>query len=556
MLHSHKPDRISLLPGALWVTVFITGAEILAVEIVGARLITPQFGVSLYVWSSLIAVTLIALAIGYALGGWLSDRRRAPGDLCLLLLLAALTLGAVPVLAGPVFSLTSDFGLRLGSFLSAGLLFTPPLIALAMITPYAVVLLSVRSSASGDGGSGGRGASPPEYKIGRAVGSVYALSTAGSVVGALATGFWLVPSLSLPRIFIGLALGLVVVAALLWPIDRRWPAAVLLAGTAITLWTLWGDGSLTERPAVSSRFHQLFAGQSLYGEWRVLETDDTTDTDSTRLLLLNGIIQSGIDSQGVSVFPYSHLMERLLIAMHPAPQRVLLIGLGGGVMARSLRDGGAGSPVEVDVAEIDPMAAELAERYFGYAPSGGRLPGGLLNDGRLFIEDGRRLLNRLDRRYAAVILDAYAAETLPFHLLSLEAFQAVWRHLEPGGVLLINDRELAGAATSPGLRALTRTLRAVFPVVEVYESKTGGALDSRFVVASMVSGTSMEWGTPLESVEVTLKTGPFRGQPMTARVQSIDDRSGQLLTDAFNPMEWLDAPVAEAAREATRRYMR
>jgi spermidine synthase len=209
------------------------------------------------------------------------------------------------------------------------------------------------------------------------------------------------------------------------------------------------------------------------------------------------------------------------------------------------------------VAEIDPIAVELAQRYFDFAPPSGVLDGGDGEDGgRLFIEDGRRLLNRLDRRYDAVILDAYAAETLPFHLLSLEAFQAVRRHLEPDGVLLINDRELAGAAASPGLLALIRTLREVFPLVEVYASETGGALDSRFVVASMQSGKLGMATTRPDAVEVTLETGPFRSRPMTARVQSIDDRAGRLLTDAFNPMEWLDAPVAEAAREATRRYLR
>lgn len=584
MLHSHTPDRSSLLPGALWVTAFITGAEILAVEIVGARLITPQFGVSLYVWSSLIAVTLIALAVGYALGGRVADRRgrhgtKSSGDLCLLLLIAALALASVPSLAGPVFSLTSDLGLRSGSLLSAGLLFTLPLAALAMITPYIVRLLVVRSIAYGDGGSGGRGASPPEYNIGRAVGGVYALSTAGSVLGALATGFWLVPLFPLPRIFLVLALGLVVVAALLWAVDRswrqwrRWPAVVLLIGTALAL---WGGGSASAGPVISARFHRLFEGQSLYGEWRVLETDEPHDPDGARLLLLNGIIQGGVDPEEKSVFPYTHLMEQLLESWHPEPRRLLLVGLGAGVMARSLQQIGHGSPVEVDVAEIDPMAVELARRYFGYAPPTGTIAAprqvlGQLSSsqreregegatqaptietGRLLIEDGRRLLSRTNRLYDAVILDAYAAEALPFHLFSVEAFRAVRQRLEPDGVLLINTRELAGTIASPGLQAVVRTLREVFPVVAVYASRTGGPLDSRFLVASMHKGQSA--GKP-EAVAVTLERGPFRGSLMTAWALPIDDRGGRLLTDAFNPMEWLDAPVAEAAREATRRYLR
>ena len=528
MAHSQKPKPTPLVNGALWATVFLTGAEILAVEIVGARLITPQFGVSLYVWSSLIAVTLIALAVGYALGGPLADRRAAQGDVCLLLLAAALALGSVPPLTGPVLTIASDYGLRLGSLLSAGLLFTPALIALAMITPYAVRLLARNPG-----------------RLGTAVGGVYALSTTGSVLGALATGFWLVPSIPLPRIFILLAFGLVGAAALLWVVDwmwRAWLTALLLAGTLVALWgTDLSIGMIGGTRGGPERFRPLFTGQSLYGEWRVVEAPDT---DHTRLLLLNGIIQGGVDASGVSIFPYSHLMERLLDAWHPAPRRLLLIGLGSGVMATSLQRTG-GAPVEIDVAEIDPMAVELAQRYFGYVP-----PAGPTRPGRLFIEDGRRVLNRRDRRYDAVILDAYAAEALPFHLLSVEAFQAVRQQLEPDGLLLINDREPAGSPASQGLQALTRTLRAIFPVVEVYESKTGGALDSRFVVASLSMAVRPE------SVGVTLETGPYRGRQITAGISPIDDRDGQLLTDAFNPMEWLDAPVAEAMREATRRYLR
>lgn len=59
----------------LYLTVFITGATVLMLEILGTRIIAPYFGSSLYVWSSLISVTILSLAIGYFLGGWVADKK-------------------------------------------------------------------------------------------------------------------------------------------------------------------------------------------------------------------------------------------------------------------------------------------------------------------------------------------------------------------------------------------------------------------------------------------------------------------------------------------------
>ncbi|MEW6325392.1 MAG: fused MFS/spermidine synthase, partial [Nitrospirota bacterium] len=419
----HAPAR--LRRPILLATVFVTGAGILALEIVGARLISPQFGVSLYVWSALITVTLVALAAGYAAGGWLADRRASPGDLGLLIALAALGVAAVPPLASPVFDATARLGLRLGALGSAFLLVAAPLAALAMVTPYAVKLL-----AAGTG------------HIGVSTGVVYAVSTAGSVAGALAAGFALVPRLSLDAICYLLALVLIVAAALSWlaagASPRRMVPTILLGLLTLLISAI---GFRSPEPAFFSG--ELFHGQSLYGELRVI------DVAGARLLLLNGIIQSGLDAGGASIYPYSHAMERLL---PPDARRLLLVGLGGGALVRSLQRG----PMVVDVVELDPLVADLARRYFGYAPGAGTL----------FIEDGRRFLNTTDRRYDAILLDAYAAEAPPHHLLSVEAFTMVRARLAPEGVLLLNYREVAGDRRgSQAIPALMRTLHAVFPAV-------------------------------------------------------------------------------------------
>ncbi len=528
---NRRPARF--LSAYLCLTLLVTGAEILALEIVGARLISPQFGVSLYVWSSLITVTLAALAVGYGLGGWLADRRSTPNDLFVILVVAALLMAAIPFLAPPIFSVSARLGLRAGALCSAALLVAPPLLALSMVTPYAAKLL-VAIFAHGDGGIGGRGASPPKYnavlgRLGATVGGVYALSTAGSVVGALVTGFVLVPQFSLDRILDLLALGLVMVAVLYWLATR--------AFGALTVVGLLLGGALLFRPSPDRLspirhpgFHQLFQSQSLYGDLRVVEFEET------RYLVIDGIIQSGIDREGVSVFPYTHAMERLALAWHPGVDSALVIGLGAGVLPQSLRRDRVDA---VDVVEIDPAVERAAERYFGYARGADRL----------VIDDGRRFLNLTERRYDAIFVDAFSSEALPAHLFSVEAFGAMRRHLTPDGVLLINDRELVGPGDSAAHQALARSLRALFPRVLVYGIDAGESVQSRIFVALPQSSAR----TP-EPIDVTLATGPFRGCCIAAVPREFNDHDGLLLSDGFNPIDLLDAPAAEAMRQANRRF--
>jgi spermidine synthase len=362
------------------------------------------------------------------------------------------------------------------------------------------------------------------------------VSTAGSVVGALATGFLLVPRLPLDWICYLLALSLLLAAALFRLAAGAFRAAALVIALPIAGWLLSLAG-LWPVAAEPLRGRTLFHGQSLYGELRVVEMD------KARLLLLNNIVQSGIDGAGRSVFPYPVLMEQLVPPQTPmTPSPVLLIGLGGGVRARSLERGTPDrQPVAVDVVELDPLVAELARRYFGYAPRAGAL----------VIEDGRRFLQTTDRRYAAILLDAYAAEALPAHLFSAEAFDLMRRRLTPDGRLLLNYRALAGNPDAGrAFQALGRTLRTVFPSVTVFDIDAEGPLHSQIFVATMAPA-----GRPRGPELITLPSGPFSGRPIAVTAIDVTPSEGLVLTDGYNPMEFLDAPAAEMTRLANRRYL-
>src|SRR5262245_63454462 len=110
----------------------MTGAAVMVIELIGTRIIAPFYGASLYVWSSLISVTMIALAVGYFAGGWIADRKTRAG-LSLIIALAGVATLVIPWIARPVLTATDSLGLRMGAFSSALLLFFPSLTLLGMV---------------------------------------------------------------------------------------------------------------------------------------------------------------------------------------------------------------------------------------------------------------------------------------------------------------------------------------------------------------------------------------------------------------------------------------
>src|SRR5262249_41969953 len=172
----------------LLATVFVTGSCVILIEILGTRVIGPVFGVSLFIWSALLAVTLGALALGYYLGGMLVDRSPTPRVLGLMVMASGLLLAVVPMLSRAVLASTVALGPRAGSLVAAAVLFAPSLIALGTIGPIAVRLATLDLRRAGHG-----------------VGSVYAISTAGSLIGVFVTAFVLVPALETNYILLGAA---------------------------------------------------------------------------------------------------------------------------------------------------------------------------------------------------------------------------------------------------------------------------------------------------------------------------------------------------------------
>ncbi len=185
----------------LGLLVFVVGASSLGCEIAAARLVAPQFGASTVIWANTIATVLLALSLGYWLGGSVADRAPHVRGLSLLVLGAAGLLAIVPLIGSPLLELSADTvgtagtGELLGSLAAIVLLVAPPVILLGCVAPYAIRLTV-----------------PDVDSAGRTAGRLYAISTVGSLAGVWLSALVLVPFAGTRLTFLTFALALAVVA--------------------------------------------------------------------------------------------------------------------------------------------------------------------------------------------------------------------------------------------------------------------------------------------------------------------------------------------------------
>jgi len=176
--------------------VFLGGFAVMVLEIIGARFLAKDFGGSFYVWISQIGVILIALALGYAIGGALADRFRRAGFLAGPLTVAALAIWFIPDFTPPlieriVMRHPLEHGIpplwqKLDPVLGSTLVFFLPCLVLASLPPYMIRLASQRVE-----------------HVGTISGLIYAASTVGSIAGVFVSGYVLIDYVDVPDIFRG-----------------------------------------------------------------------------------------------------------------------------------------------------------------------------------------------------------------------------------------------------------------------------------------------------------------------------------------------------------------
>lgn len=427
------PEEHFMQTAMLLLVAFLSGAILMALELIGFRVVGPEFGGAIFVWGSLIGVFLAALSIGYYLGGRAADRWPRAGMLSAALIAAGVWIALLPRWDQVVCIAVADSSLdvRYASLVAALVLFLVPGALMGLTSPFVIRLTASRVD-----------------QIGRTAGHVFAVSTVGSIVGTLGAAFYLMNWLRTSQTLLLLGISLMVTGLL--TLTARVPRKVELAVLALVL--IGGQPSHAAKERVllerDSSYHRLFVTEDDHYRW--LRADNIWHTQMALK-----------DPQGRGL-PYADYVD-LAFLYNPNIKHVLVIGLGGGtVPKRFVRDY---PKVWVDVVEIDPAVITIAKRYF-HIKEGPRL--------KLHEADGRRFLRRTNQTWDLILLDAYYADTVPFFLTTREFFTLAKSRLNPGGILVNNVVGQVSGPRSKFFRSVYQTMAGVFPQLSAFTVPESG----------------------------------------------------------------------------------
>lgn len=529
---------------------FVCGAAVMGLEMAGVRLLEPYLGSTIYVWGAIIGIFLGALALGYFLGGRLADRCPSMRALGLVILLAAFWILAIPLTAVYIGSSIADSvqDPRLAAFLASLILYAAPSVLLGMVSPFAV-RLSAREVAS----------------MGNVAGSLYAISTFGSIFGTFLVTFALTEWLGTMTITWGVAGVLLLTAALCLPRKNHNSLSVGLSLVAIGLCAAGWFGSqradlLRRQSSVGLGVEQsqiegginLAMRESTYHLINVFDSSYNLDTQRllstaqrARYMMFNNQIESGclLAADGKeprqpieSACGYVRLLSLGTLVSGKAPSRIAVIGAGGGVGAALLRQDYADSVTRVDVVDIDRMVFEMAGRYFGYPyPDSDGVMQSHVRDGRLFIRNA-------PERWDYIVLDAYTAGgRIPRHLITREFFEQAAAKLDTGGVVVCNIISAVEGRDGRLLRAVCRTMEQVFQQVYVFPRNANPLVPGNvIVVATNDSGphlNRLELLNRFNKLQGSLIRQPVQYAVVHALNQSPADANDPVLTDDFCPTD-------------------
>ncbi len=526
----------------LYLLTFTAGLTTLGVELTASRLLDPWFGNSLIVWASLIGLILLYLAAGYWVGGRIADR--SPHLITLLRLtgVGACAVGLVPAVSGPVLKLASaglsDFnaGLLVGSMAGVLLLFAAPVTLLGCVSPFAIrlALSDVQSS-------------------GAVAGRLYALSTAGSILGSFLPVLLLIPNLGTRRTFALLSIALLLVVLIGLMRSRHWwDVSLALGAVALVAWLGW-------RPTgpIKPVAGLLFETESAHNYIQVVEAGGVE-----RQLRLNegeGIHSVYRPQGGLADGIWDYFL--LAPAFNRAPytpdrvRHIAIIGLAAGTTAKLFTE--AYGPIAIDGAELDPTIIAVGRAWFDMNEPN---LNAVAADGRWFLRNGDLAnweLGQLDAsdlppqstdlpRYDLIAIDAYRPPYIPFHLTTVEFFALVSDHLAEDGVVAVN---VGRTHTDYSLvHAIAATMGEVFPSVYVMdEPDNGSELGNSLVVATR---------RPTGLTDLTANLPAF-DQPLLAEVARRAAPQAQVAAPPPGAPIFTDdrAPVEQVVHALVLRYM-
>jgi predicted membrane-bound spermidine synthase len=407
----------------LFLLSFLEGGAVMACELIGAKMLAPYFGGSLYVWSAALGLTLGGLMTGYFTGGLLSKKYQNDASLLYWIMIAAgLFTALMPFTSGWIMQLTLGWPLQWGALFSLLIFMFPPLVFMGMVSPVIINLLNTEVKSAGS-----------------SAGTVYAISTLGGILTTFLFGFYVIPNMGLnyPAIATGALLALLPIISLLRL--RTWAAAAAVLPFALAL--LGMQTKVHHHDWESS--HTLYHSEGIMGQVKV--ADLPLGAIQARALIVNNTLQTvmNLEDPDYDFWQYTKYIP-VFAGTYPEGSKTLLLGMGGGTLVGRLLDRG----LSADVVEIDGRMKEIAVRFFGLPP-----------EQEVIVDDARHFVKIAKEKYSVIIYDTFISESAPEHVLTLEGLDDARRCLEDDGVLLINFYGYLEGARGTVTRSVYKTLQ-------------------------------------------------------------------------------------------------
>jgi len=407
---------------------FLEGGAVMACELIGAKLLAPFFGTSLYVWAAALALTLGGLTTGYFVGGRLSKKYSGSKTLLFwVLILAGLLLVLMPFTSELIMGATINFSLEMGAIYSLLVFMLPPLIFMGMVSPIIINLLTNEADSAGNN-----------------AGNVYAISTLGGILMTFLMGFYIIPNFGLtnPAVITGILLAILPSISLLMSGKKKAIALVLLIVLGSYL-------SLNPTEKYNEDYNVLYQSEGILGQVKVVDHPSygiTNDGRMGRGLIVNNTLQTYVgvaDDLQYSIWSWANYFPTAA-SIYPKGSEVLLLGLGGGTLVKQLDRLG----FTTDVVEIDKRIADVSFDYFN-----------MNRETNVVIDDARHYVKTTQKKYDIVIFDTFLSEAVPEHLITVEGFADTKKIMKPGGMIMINFYGFIKGEKGRAARSVLKTLR-------------------------------------------------------------------------------------------------
>jgi len=479
------------------VVVFGVGACGMILELTASRVLSPYFGNSIIVWTSLIGLILGAMSLGNILGGWLAEKDKENRTLFWILLFASLAVGITILIKEFVLGRLSYYfvnNMEVAVLFSVLLLFGPTSVFLGIVTPMVIrdSLAKIKDS-------------------GTMIGGYYALATLGSIVGTFGAGFYLIPRMGNVMVLQFVFLVLLLLSGLV--VKLRKEGYWWLIGLIMLVFVFLnikdenlGGGVLVDR---DSRYSRIIIKDVDNGgrKIRVLSNDV-------------GGWESILDvSRPEEALGGYFRACRLVDVFYKEAQKTLMIGGAGYSYPRDfLRNHPLAT---MDVVEIDPTMTELARKYF-FLKDDPRL--------KIFHEDARTFLRKTNEKYDVIFMDAFWGATPPYYLTTKEFWQQTKNVLNRDGAIIINLVSAIEGERSNFLKSEKKTLEEVFEQVEVFKlGKKEDIKEQNLLVVAFASKQMANWKTNDIFLQAILNN----------RLINIKNDMGFVLSDDFAPVEFM-----------------